>query len=79
MLPVAGGPSGRRRFLSSLGSLVGTAFLRSLDHGEAVYLAMLARGFSGEFHRHRVPLRSRDLGFLLAGIALLSLNSAFVP
>ena len=58
---------------------MGTAFLHSFDHGEAVYRAMPARGFSGELHRHWVPLRPRDLGLFLAGIALLSLNSAFVP
>ena len=57
---------------------MGTAFLHSFDHGEEVYRAMLARGFSGELRRHRVPLRPRDLGLLHAGIALLSLNSAFV-
>jgi len=73
------GIAGRRRLLSSLGSLVGTAFLRSLYQGEAVYRAMLARGFSGELPRPRVPLKPRDLGFLLSGIALLSLNFAFVP
>ncbi|NOX44408.1 MAG: energy-coupling factor transporter transmembrane protein EcfT [Caldiserica bacterium] len=73
------GLSGRRRLLSSLGGLVGTAFLRSLDHGEEVYRAMLARGFSGELPRPRIPLKPRDLAFLLAGIALLSINLAFVP
>lgn len=40
---------GRRRLLGALGSLVGTVFLQSLDHGERVYWAMLARDLPESF------------------------------
>lgn len=43
------GPLPARRYRRMLGNAVGTLFLRSLERGEAVYQAMLARGFSGRF------------------------------
>ena len=38
-----------RRWRRMIGNAVGTLFLRSLERGEAVYQAMLARGFAGRF------------------------------
>ncbi|MCL6639206.1 MAG: cobalt ECF transporter T component CbiQ [Firmicutes bacterium] len=37
-----------RRTFSTIGQLVGVLFLRSLERGERVYNAMLARGYGGE-------------------------------
>jgi cobalt/nickel transport system permease protein len=55
------------------GNMVGTLFLRSLSRGERVYVAMLARGYNGELRSlDRSVLRSRDIGFLLAAIALVA-------
>jgi len=73
------GIRGRRRLLLSLGNLVGTMFVRSLDHGERVYLAMCARGFTGAFvlPRYRRPTFP-DVAFLAAGLGALLLNFLFV-
>lgn len=71
---------GRRRLLYSLGCVVGTVFLGGLDHGERVYRAMLARGFTGEFSRlSRGAFKPWDLGFSAIGIGVLVLNAVLVP
>ena len=72
------GARGRRRLFFSLGSLVGTALLGSLDHGERVYRAMLARGFSGGFPRpYGAGFKAADLVFVLLGLVVLISNLVF--
>ena len=62
-----------------VGQMAGTLFLRSYERSERIYVAMLARGFSGELRAlSRRPLSSTEQGLLLlfgailAGIVLLS-------
>ncbi|MFC1968300.1 cobalt ECF transporter T component CbiQ [Chloroflexota bacterium] len=38
----------RKRHIRTVGSMIGTLFLRSYERGERVYAAMLARGFEGQ-------------------------------
>ena len=58
------------------GHLIGTLFLRSYERGERVYLAMVARGFDGSFHRqYDCSLGVRDLlGGLTAGLLLITIR-----
>lgn len=55
-------------------SLVGQLLLRSLDRAQRLHVAMLCRGFDGEFHLSR-PLRARpaDVLFTLGWIAFFIL------
>jgi len=51
-----------RRAISTTGQLIGVLFMRSLDRGERVYSAMLARGYGGEIAAGRkLSLPVRDL------------------
>lgn len=62
-----------RHAFSTTGRLVGTLFLRSLDRGERVYSAMLARGYSGEIAAgQELGLSVKDLGWG-AGILVFAL------
>lgn len=56
---------------STVGRLVGALFLRSYERGERVYLAMLARGFQGEFPAQARRLRFADYGFIAATVCTL--------
>jgi len=59
----------------TLGRLIGSFFLRAYERGERVYLAMLARGFTGVFPAGPAPASSRDLPvLLLAGLILAGLR-----
>ena len=56
-----------RKELAIMGSMLGTLLVRSFEHAERMYKAMLSRGYAGEFpvanpHRFSWP----DLVFLLA-------------
>lgn len=42
--------------ISSFGSLVGHLLLRTWQRAERIHMAMLARGFTGEFHAYRQSL-----------------------
>ena len=56
--------SSRFRQLKTLGSLIGTLFIRSYERAERVYAAMLARGFAGEVHTLRqLNFKKVDLYF----------------
>ena len=44
---------GRGQGLRVYGKLLGQLLLRTLERGQRVHLAMLSRGFSGEFHSRR--------------------------
>lgn len=57
--------------LGSYGSLVGHLLLRTWQRAERIHMAMLARGFSGEFHTRRTfRFGSRELLFLAGWSAL---------
>ena len=67
---------------ASTGSLVATMFVRSLQRGERVYLAMLSRGYAGtmpEAAVERFALRPVDVAFLAALAALLALVRVLLP
>ncbi len=50
------------------GQMVGTLFLRTLERGERIYLAMVARGYDGEVRMLSMPsLAHRDLVLLTGG------------
>jgi cobalt/nickel transport system permease protein len=58
-----------------IGRLIGSFFLRAYERGERVYLAMLARGFTGVFPVAPHPAHSWDLPVLLvAGLILAGLR-----
>jgi cobalt/nickel transport system permease protein len=62
----------RMREIRSLGSIIGTLFIRSYERSERVYAAMAARGFDGS-HRALtgLTLRKSDLVFGAISVALL--------
>jgi cobalt/nickel transport system permease protein len=60
---------------TSTGPLIASLFVRALERGERVYLAMISRGYTGALPAlggDQLVLRTTDLGFLtaLAGVAL---------
>lgn len=56
----------------SLANILGNLFIRSYERGEAVYLAMCARGFDGEIRTiNDFQLLRRDLIFLLIMVLVL--------
>ncbi len=58
--------------ISSLGSIIGSLFIRAYERGERVYKAMLARGFNGEIHTSQnFCLTQKDIAFLLLSSTLL--------
>lgn len=67
---------------ASTGALVATLFVRSLERGERVYLAMLSRGYEGTMPAtavERFALRPADVSFLAALGALLVLVRILLP
>lgn len=57
----------------ALANLLGVLFIRSYERGEAVYLAMCSRGFSGQIKTiDNFKIRTKDFCFLLITISLLS-------
>jgi cobalt/nickel transport system permease protein len=55
----------------SFGSLVGHLLLRTWQRAERIHMAMLARGFTGEFHAsRRSGFGAPEIRFVLAWIAL---------
>jgi len=64
------GKENRMDVLRSLATMVGTLFIRSYERGERVYMAMLARGYSGQFKSLDYgKAQTRDLVF---GLAIVS-------
>ncbi len=66
----------------STGSLIATLFVRSLQRGERVYLAMLSRGYSGNMPTtalDRLALRPVDVSFLAALAVVLGLVRVLLP
>ncbi len=56
-----------------VGRMAGTLFLRAYERSERIYLAMLARGYSGELRALTArPLDAREQGLLLVGASLLA-------
>lgn len=52
--------------IASFGSLVGHLLLRTWQQAERIHTAMLARGFAGRFHTHRLPrFGAAELRFVL--------------
>ncbi len=67
---------------ASTGALVATLFVRSLERGERVYLAMLSRGYSGTMPATAVEplaLRRVDLFFLAALVLALASIRVLLP
>lgn len=57
--------------IRSLGSLIGHLLLRTWQRAERIHTAMLARGFTGEFHASRQSgFGTREIRFVLAWVAL---------
>ena len=66
--------AGRGTGLRSYGPLVGHLLLRTFDRARRIHLAMLCRGFTGEFHLLRpLRLRATDALFLVAWAAFFLL------
>ncbi len=56
-----------------VGQMVGTLFIRAYERSERIYLAMLARGFTGEIRLLKPTLLSqREQGILWVGLATLA-------
>lgn len=56
-----------------VGRMAGTLFLRAYERSERIYVAMLARGYSGELRSLGArPLASAERGLLVLGAALLA-------
>ena len=71
-----------RQTLAPTGALIATLFVRSLERGERVYLAMLSRGYSGSMPAtavERLALRAVDVSFLATLAALLVLIRVWLP
>ncbi len=71
---------GKRGFgMRQFGSMVGHLLLRTWDRAERIHMAMLARGFTGEFHTTRPPsqLGRAELFFMGGWVALFILLRLF--
>lgn len=70
--------AGRGMGLKAHGSLLGSLLLRTWDRAERIHMAMLSRGFRGEFHvRRECSFGRRELAFT-AGWCLLFMLLRFV-
>ena len=71
---------GKRGFgISQFGSMVGHLLLRTWDRAERIHMAMLARGFSGEFRTTRSQNRfgRKEVVFMCGWISLFILLRAY--
>jgi cobalt/nickel transport system permease protein len=67
--------------LGALGQTVGALFVRSLERGERVYLAMASRGYRGGTPAALAPaqaLRVADVAFIAGLAAMLALTRAMI-
>jgi len=73
--------NGRPLVLAEYGSLAGSLFLRTWERARRVHIAMLSRGFEGEFHGARPPVfRLKDGVYLLGwGAVLILLRLVNLP
>jgi len=73
--------NGRALAMREFGPLAGHLLLRTWDRARRIHLAMLARGFEGEYHaRQRLAFSARDALFLLGWCAaFLALRLVNVP
>jgi cobalt/nickel transport system permease protein len=69
---------GRLRQIRTIGSMIGTLFIRSYERGERVYAAMTARGFDGQTRTlEKLNFRLADAYFGLGlGLILVSASAA---
>lgn len=65
------GKESRMDVLRSLARMVGTLFIRSYERGERVYVAMLARGYSGRFRS--LDQTEAQTGDLVFGLMMVSI------
>jgi cobalt/nickel transport system permease protein len=69
---------GKLRQLKTIGSMIGTLFIRSYERGERIYVAMLARGFDGEIRSlHQLNFRRADAYFGFA-FSLVLISSIII-
>ncbi|MGF1472594.1 MAG: cobalt ECF transporter T component CbiQ [Rubrobacteraceae bacterium] len=74
--------SGLRQAISSTGPLLASLFLRSLERGERVHLAMMSRGYTGGIPAavaERLTLRPLDVAFLTLLVAALVTIRVLLP
>jgi cobalt/nickel transport system permease protein len=65
----------RPRTWRIISSMIGTLFIRAYERGEKVYQAMLARGFTGEFHLlTRLKIGFNDYSFAVGLLAIIVLT-----
>ena len=56
----------------TIGHMIGTLFLRSYERGERIYIAMVSRGYDGEFNRIRSSkLKAGDFVFVSSIVLIL--------
>jgi cobalt/nickel transport system permease protein len=56
----------------AIGHMVGTLFLRSYERAERIYIAMLSRGYDGEFNRAgSQKFKTRDFVFISSVVLIL--------
>ena len=68
---------GRRLWqFRTIGSMIGTLFIRSYERGERVYAAMVARGFDGQTRTlSRLQLKPLDIYFsIILGLAITAIS-----
>ncbi|MBT1076677.1 cobalt ECF transporter T component CbiQ [Geobacter grbiciae] len=70
--------AGRGMGLKAYGSLVGSLLLRTWDRAERIHMAMLSRGFQGEFHTRRESSFGRQELAFTAGWCFLFMLLRFV-
>jgi len=73
--------NGHPLVLAEFGNLAGNLFLRTWERARRVHIAMLSRGFEGEFHGGHPPVfRSKDAAFVVGwGLALIVLRAVNLP
>ena len=71
---------GKGKGVRVFGSLIGHLLLRTWDRAQRVHMAMLSRGFTGEFHiRRPLAFRAPDMAFVLFWCPLFILLRCFDP
>ncbi len=59
--------------IKTLGNMIGTLFIRSYEHGERVYTAMIARGYDGQSRvLERLSFKSVDILFVTGMTVMLA-------
>lgn len=63
----------RTNVMRTLTQLIGVLFLRSLSRGERIYLAMLSRGYAGDFQTYIPEQKTEGTNTLGIGVVLYSM------